>query len=169
MTSSLASLDFVARLGTLSLHFPHLSHFTVDLWQVYLRQALCCFNLCVKGYYFPVEGICQWKVYKRGIFSAKNGIFRVTGRTLGRSLPLLNFFSTPPPPTRAHYLPFALLQATRSNSSPHEWDFSAFQINPQHLIGWYQSLHVDWKRHCKSKVFFCLRTWPGLIIQSPAH
>ena len=38
--------------------------------------------------------ICQWKVYLRGTFSDKNGMEKVRGRTSGKNLSALIFFST---------------------------------------------------------------------------
>ena len=46
-----------------------------------------------KGYFFPKK-----KVSKRGTFPAKMVYERVKGWTSGKSLPVLNFVKSPPPP-----------------------------------------------------------------------
>ena len=42
--------------------------------------------------------ICQWKIYERGVFSAKNGILKGKGSDLRAEPPRVKFFLVPPGP-----------------------------------------------------------------------
>ena len=132
-------------------------------------QDGCSFISLWKGYYFPMEGI------RKGYLFCQKWYIKVGGRTSGRSFPVLNIFSTTPPPPgktwRLHYWTECWIYRLWTVVNG-QWSQKKYFNHC--LTGW-NSFHIDlqaeeseFRRHVwiwtKWKHFFGLFLWTGTLL-----